>query len=301
MPRNPFMNPKVRSEQLMYESIIIEALKMYGQEVYYLPREYQNKDNVFGDDPVGKFTKTYSLQMYIENTEGFDGEGDLFTRFGIELRDEATFVVARREWEKYVGQNENDVSFYRPREGDLIYLTLSESLFEITKVDTEQPFYQLNNLPVFKMRAQLFENNGEDFDLSDGELNQQLETSTGYQLILTLSFDSGAETTFNDGEIIETVVDSDAGKYLRGEVLTWDDETDKLTLIHVGQSDGDYGMWSVGDTVEGSVSGAVGTITAITEITDGIGNTSSQNDEFGDGSSEINFIDFSETNPFGDP
>jgi len=287
------MNPAVRSEQLMYEDIIIEAMKMYGQEVIYLPRRSQNVDNIFGDDPVSSFDTSYGLEMYVENTEGFDGEGDLFTKFGIELRDEATFIVARRSFEKTVGIKESDVSFYRPREGDLIYLTLSKSLFEIMKVDTESPFYQLQDLPVFKMRAQLFENNGEDFTI-DGSLDQELETATNYKLDLTLSFDSDDLTTFTVGELVET--DEGNGVYLNAEVHAWDAVTNILTLIHVGRDDGQYGMYTVGDTVEGTSSGALGTITAITELVDGLDNSTSQNDEFG----EIDFIDFSESNPFGD-
>lgn len=293
MARNVFVNPAVRSEQLMYEDIIIEAMKMYGQEVSYLPRRYQNRDDILGDDPVSSFDEAYGLEMYIENSEGFDGEGDLFTKFGIELRDEATFIVARRSFEKNVGIKESDVSFYRPREGDLIHLKLSNSLFEITKVETESPFYQLQDLPVFKMRAQLFENNGEDFTI-DGSLDQELEMATNYKIDLTLSFDSGDISTFTIAELVE--MDEGNGVYLNGEVVDWNATTNTLTLIHVGRSDGQYGMYAVGDTVEGTSSGAIGTITEVNELVDGLDNSTSQNDEFGD----IDFIDFSESNPFGD-
>lgn len=296
MPRNNYMNPKVRTEQMMYEDIIIEALRMYGQEVVYLPREWQGYDDILGDDPVSKFTKSYELMMYIENVEGFDGEGDLFTKFGIELRDEATFVLARREWDKRVGTNEDDVSFYRPREGDLIYLKLSQSLFEIQKVETESPFYQFAQLPTFKMQASLFESNGEDFDTFDPDLNELIETTEAYQVQLTLS----TSDTFYKGEIVETTIDSDEGEYLRGEVFEWNGDTKVLTLIHVGQSGGDYGMWAVSQTVAGSVGGGEGTVLAVTEIADATG-SSDQNDVFDDTSGELDFIDFSENNPFGDP
>ena len=299
MPRNPHMTPKVRTEQLVYEDIVIEALKMYGQEVVYLPREWQNYDNVLGDDPVSRFSKSYDLQMYIENVEGFDGEGDLFTKFGIELRDQATFVVARREWEKRVALYNDDVSFFRPREGDLIYLKLSKSLFQISKVETETPFYQLSQLPTFRLQAELFENSGEDFDVEDQDLNTKLETNEAYQVRLTLSFDSAAETTFVAGETVQTTVDSDAGQYMKGEVLNWNDSDDQLTLVHVGMTGGEFYMWTAGNVVTGQTSGAVGTITAVSERLDE-GTSSQQNSVFSD-SANISFIDFSETNPFGDP
>ena len=299
MPRNPHMTPKVRTEQLVYEDIVIEALKMYGQEVVYLPREWQNYDNVLGDDPVSRFSKSYDLQMYIENVEGFDGEGDLFTKFGIELRDQATFVVARREWEKRVALYNDDVSFFRPREGDLIYLKLSKSLFQISKVETETPFYQLSQLPTFRLQAELFENSGEDFDVEDQDLNTKLETNEAYQVRLTLGFDSAAETTFVAGETVQTIVDSDAGQYMKGEVLDWNDSDDQLTLVHVGMTGGEFYMWTAGNVVTGQTSGAVGTITAVSERLDE-GTSSQQNSVFSD-SANISFIDFSETNPFGDP
>ena len=164
MATNFYFSQKVRSEQNLYEDIVIESLKMYGQDVYYLPREIVNEDRVFGDDVPSKFSSSYKIEMYIENIEGFDGEGDLFTKFGVEIRDQATFVVARRRWTNTVGRVDNKIESIRPREGDLIYLPLSNSMFEIMAVEHEQPFYQLSNLPVYKMRAELFTYNDEDFE-----------------------------------------------------------------------------------------------------------------------------------------
>jgi hypothetical protein len=96
MARNIYFSDAVRSEQNLYENIIIESLKMYGQDVYYLPRTIVNENRVLGEDVPSQFSHSYKIEMYIENSEGFDGEGDLFTKFGVEIRDEATFVVARR-------------------------------------------------------------------------------------------------------------------------------------------------------------------------------------------------------------
>lgn len=173
MATNPYFSQGTRSEQLLYEDIIIESLKMYGQDVYYIPREIVDRDRIFVDDSVSRFDNAYKIEMYVENTEGFDGEGDLFTKFGVEIRDAATFVVAKRRWNTTVAYHEQTVteSFARPREGDLIYLTLSNSIFEITRCETQQPFFQLKNLPVFKLRCELFEYNKEDFDTGIEELD----------------------------------------------------------------------------------------------------------------------------------
>src|SRR5210317_551960 len=126
MARNLYFSDTVRSEQYLYEDIVIESLKMYGQDVYYMPRDIVNEDTILGDDPESSFNSSHVIEMYIENTEGFEGEGDLFTRFGVEIRDEATFVVSRKRWEQTVG-GDNDINSKRPREGDLIYLPLSKS------------------------------------------------------------------------------------------------------------------------------------------------------------------------------
>ena len=164
--RNLYFSDKVRSEQKLYEDIVIESLKIYGQDVYYLPRDLVNEDTILGDDPVSSFNSAHKLEMYIENTEGFEGEGDLFTRFGVEIRDEATFIVSKRRWEQTVKKFDRGLptTQVRPNEGDVIFLPLSKSYFQISHVEHEQPFYQLSNLPVYKLRCQLFEYTGEDMD-----------------------------------------------------------------------------------------------------------------------------------------
>ena len=98
MATNQYFKNKVRSEQQLYEDLVIEALQMYGQDVYYIPREIVNKDRIFLDDVPSRFSNAYKIEMYIENTDGFEGEGHLFAKCGIELRDQANFVVARKRW-----------------------------------------------------------------------------------------------------------------------------------------------------------------------------------------------------------
>ena len=141
MATNQYFKNKVRSEQQLYEDIIIEALQMYGQDVYYLPRTIVNENRVFGEDVPSRFSNSYKIEMYIENTEGFEGEGDLFTKFGVEIRDEATFIVARKRWNTTVGRIDNQIEGERPREGDLIYLPLSNSLFEVMHVEHETAIF----------------------------------------------------------------------------------------------------------------------------------------------------------------
>ena len=163
MPRNVYFSHGSNAEQILFEDIQIEALKIYGHETYYLPRKILTRDMILNEDRESLFDDAYMIEMYIEDIEGFGGEGNLMSKFGIEIRDEVTFVVARRSWNKLVGIWNNTVDNFRPNEGDLIYLPLSNSLFEISFVEHEQPFYQIQNLPVYKLQARLFEYNDEDF------------------------------------------------------------------------------------------------------------------------------------------
>lgn len=194
MARNFYFSEKVRSEINLYEDLIIEALKIYGQDVYYLPRTIVNEDQLLGDDATSQFADSQKIEMYIENAEGFDGEGDLFTRFGVEIRDEATFVVSKSRWSTQVNRADNALQGDRPTEGDLIYLPLTKSMFEIRHVEHEQPFYQIENVPVYKMRCTLFEYTGEDFDTGTATIDS-IERDYAYQYRVSLLAPKAATAT----------------------------------------------------------------------------------------------------------
>jgi len=286
---NQYFKNKVRSEQQLYEDIIIEALQMYGQDVYYLPRTIVNENRVFGEDVPSKFSNSYKIEMYIENTEGFEGEGDLFTKFGVEIRDEATFIVARKRWNTTVGRVDNQIEGERPREGDLIFLPLSNSLFEVMHVEHEQPFYQLSNLPTFKMRCQLFEYSGEDLDTDITSIDG-IEQNNAYEFDMVLS---GITGDFEIGERVEQILLD--GTILGAEVSKWVSDENTLSVIHLGGNDGKFHLPSTGRVITGQESNASGTVSSFTE--DNQLSANEQNNDF-DG---LDFIDFTENNPFGDP
>jgi len=299
MATNLYFSQGRKSEQTLYEDIIIESLKMYGQDVYYVPRELVNRDTIFGDDNTSRFDNAYRIEMYIEGVEGFDGEGDLFAKFGVEIRDAATFIMARRRWLNTVASIENTLEepFYRPREGDLIVLTLSNSIFEIQKVEDETPFYQLKNLPVFRMRCELFEYNDEDFDTGVGEIDA-IETVHAYTT--TLIFD---ETTFSIAgskfEIGEEISQVNATFTMKGEIANIDASvpgTYKVYVAHGGGSDGLYHSWAASLPVVGQTSGISETPTSVAGENLEVDNQNAIFDTVA-----TDFIDFSESNPFGDP
>ena len=276
----------------MYEDIVIESLKIYGQDVYYIPRDLVGEDKIFGDDVPSRFNSSHKIEMYIENIEGFEGEGDLFTRFGVEIRDEATFVVSRRRWTQQVARMDNEISSVRPLEGDLIFLPMSNKLFEIMHVEHEQPFYQLSNLNVFKLRAQLFEYNDQDLDTNIAA-NDKIERDNAYTYILTL----GETGIIEAGKIITQTLSS--GVQITGEVSKYSDSDQKLHLVHVGADDGKFHTFISGTNITYDSQGLTATRTFSAVGQENKISSTEQNLDFatvGGG-----FLDFSEDNPFGDP
>jgi len=177
------------NEQRLVEDLIIESLKIYGHDAYYLPRTLVNKDTIFDEDELSKFTQAYPLEMYLDNVNGYEGQGDIFTRFGLEVRDQATFVLSKRRWDDIVLTSGGTFTqTTRPSEGDLIYLEKTKSLFEIKYVDFQNPFYQLNQLYVFRLTCELFEYSSEDLDTGittiDGIETKYSQDMLEYQLQL---------------------------------------------------------------------------------------------------------------------
>ena len=213
MPRNVFFSQAVKSEQSLYEDLIVESLQIYGQDIYYVPRTLVSRDNILGEDPASKFDDAYLMEAYLENIDGFEGAGDLMSKFGLEIRDEATFVISRRVWERLVGKFSTNVSDPRPQEGDVIFLPMTNSFFEINFVEDDSPFYQLSNLPVYRMQCSLFEYADEDFDTGIETIDLKTGQSA-YQVFLDVTVSGGNH--FEVGETVSQIVAT--GITVSGEV-----------------------------------------------------------------------------------
>ena len=297
MATNPYFSQGRRSEQNLYEDIIIESLKIYGQDIYYLPRDIVNEDKLFGDDVPSRFNSSYKIEMYIDNVDGFDGEGDLFSKFGVEIRDAATFVVSRRRWTQTIARYDNEITVMRPAEGDLLYIPFSKKLFQIMHVEHEMPFYQLQNLPTYKLRCELFEYNDEDFDTGIVGVDK-IEESFAYEYVLNLSDTDSADDFVRGDMVYQTLADNVT---IRGEVSGWNDSDNELRLIHIGADDGKFHLFSTGGRVVNTrlveLFPAGNKLITGTSENNQISITSQSNyfDTLTD------FLDFSETNPFGEP
>tara|TARA_R100001509_G_scaffold126460_1_gene79930 strand:+ start:643 stop:1311 length:669 start_codon:yes stop_codon:yes gene_type:complete len=168
MARNPHFRENVSGEQKLIEDLSIEIIKTMGKDMIYIPRTLVNKDDLFGEDDSSKFSNGYPVEMYIQSIDGFEGEGDILGKFGIEIKDRVTLIIARKRFNEAVGSYAN---LERPKEGDLIYFPLSDGLFEINFVEHENPFYQLGKLFSYRLDCELFTYSHEDFETGNSEID----------------------------------------------------------------------------------------------------------------------------------
>jgi len=151
-------------EKRLYENLIIEGLKIYGHDCYYLPRTLVNRDLILGEDVASKFNAAYLAEMYFDTTEGFAGEQEIINKFGLEIREDTSFTISKRRWQDLVDDPGTMIVSGRPNEGDIIYMPLMNSFFEILFVEDQEPFFQLGNLPVYKLKVTRWEYSSERID-----------------------------------------------------------------------------------------------------------------------------------------
>lgn len=172
---NPYFQSGVpmgrHSEQNLYEDIIIECLKIYGFELYYLPRKAFNEDRILGEDPLNNYQHAYPIEMYLESNSGFEGQGEFMSKFGVETVENATFVVSRKRWIETTGDSGNTVLANRPAEGDILFFPLTRSYFEIRKVEGDKPFYQVGKLYVYRLTCELMQFSSEVINTGIAEID----------------------------------------------------------------------------------------------------------------------------------
>ena len=274
MPTNVYFDTGTRPEQHLYEDLMIEQLKIYGQDVFYIPRTLVKEDNLFGEDTLSKFGDAYLIEMYFENVEGYEGEKEIMSKFGLQMNEDVTFVVSRRRFEQLVSHDSNLIVKTRPNEGDLVYFPKVKKIFEISFVDHDDPFYQVHNVPAFKLKCKTFEYGGEDIDTGITEIDA-IETANSLdQLVYQITMEQSSTTTYNEGLELEDGTGN----------LEQEGSTDNL--IGENETGGDQIVLETGDYIiqEGYV---VDTI-----------DENAMNDFFE--REDDNIIDFSESNPFGD-
>jgi hypothetical protein len=184
-----FRNYNNFNEQNLIDDLVIESIKIYGIDVTYISGEFNNRDDVFNEDDMPLYDEKYEFEVYVKNVDGFEGEGDFLSKFGLEIRDQVTFTVAIRSFERYVTRNNQ--TKVRPRENDLIWLPLNKKMYRITYVEHESVFYQTGALQVYDIKCELMEFSNERFDTGIYEIDHYFDgvstTMTGNNAVTTLT------------------------------------------------------------------------------------------------------------------
>src|SRR5210317_527680 len=153
-----FNNFDSYAEKNLIEDLIIESIRIYGHDMYYCPRTIVGENTIFNEDAVSEYNTHYLVEMYIKNVEGFEGEGDVLSKFNIEIRDNITFTLARRVYDEEIGVTQGNV---RPYEGDIIFMPLTGKVYQIKFVEHESVFYQMGALQTYDLKCELFEYSNE--------------------------------------------------------------------------------------------------------------------------------------------
>lgn len=231
MPTSPFFsNYENFNEQQLLHDLVNEAIKIHGVDMYYLPRRLKHLDAIYLEDSVSLFDTAYPIEIYVKDPYNFQGQLDLMSKFGLEIRDTVTFTIGKQTFDNDIVTNED---FTRPREGDLIYFTPNKKLFEIKFVENKPLLYQFGTLPMYDVSVELYEYSSEQFKTGISEiddiqtklslniLDYGIRTETGYTLVteqgkyLTHIKDIEEQIdSTNDNSNIQTISD---------DILNWSD------------------------------------------------------------------------------
>ena len=282
----------ITPEQLLVENLVIEAMQIYGLDVYYLPRTTRDQvDYLFGEDVLKEYRSAHPIEMYLENVTGFDGDQDFISKFGLEIRDEVTMLVSRLRFRYTVN------GYTRPREGDLIYVPLTTSFFEITSVESENDqamFYTLGrgrggNIYVYALKMKQFYFSNEIIDTGIKDVDNNIRN---YYTKLRISLGTGSGKFVND----EIVYQGSNLSSATAQALVYDFQPN--AYIDVYRMQGDF---TSSANVHGITSGSEWTVVVASDAP-------TQNNAFEDiidnariEAASDGIIDFTEVNPFGEP
>jgi len=286
MATNQYFNKfKNTAEQRLVQDLVDEAIKIHGVNMVYIPRTLVNKDEVFGEDRLPKFENGRELEMYVDSYEGYEGEGELMTQFGLEVRDEITLTVSRKRFlETFADKN-----YPYPREGDLVFFPLSEGLFEINFIEREQNFFNFGKIFSFQLKCSLFRYSGSEFDTGFDQIDGVTSETVDQLYVAELGSGSG---TYTEGEIAY-LYDTSGATGATMNVINYDSSLSQVDLQLVeGSVDNPRNLF-------GNSSSATYDVNSIGLTTDFfVKDVFNDNNTFGLESST--FMDFTDTDPFSE-
>ena len=192
-----FSNYSYFNEQQLIDDLVIESIQIYGVDTYYVSRLTTSFDHILNEDSLSVYDAAYQVDLYVKSVDGFQGDGDFLSKFGLQIRDTATFTIAYRTFEKFVTRVDVDIT--RPREGDLIYMPMNNKFFRITFVEHESVFYQSGTLQVYDLKCELFEYSNERFETGIEEIDEHYDsykTDDVYSLDTMYDIDPIAKNLF---------------------------------------------------------------------------------------------------------
>ena len=276
-----FNNVTSHTEQELINNLTSEVIKIHGMDVFYLPRSISStEDPVYGEDVLSTFSTAYEIEMYLKSTEGFGGEGDLVSKFGLDVRDEVIFTVHKDRFNLATDMD-------KPLEGDLIFLPINKGLFEIKFVEHEQPFYQFGKNYSFDITCELYQYSEEQLETGIAAVDQ-IERDESYAIDFVMT--TGGSGAFSIDEAIYQGP-SLANSTAKGIVVSWSAATRTL------RANDTSGTFVAGTGITGDTSNAVWTLTSYDD--QALPTTPfADNVEFETEADAI--LDFSESNPFGE-
>ena len=284
------------SERNVVEDLTIESIKIHGLDMVYIPRTLVNEDTIFGEDTLSKFTAGNYIEMYLESVDGFGGDGDFYSKFGLEIRDTVSLVVSKKRFETVMSSTTT-----KPREGDLIYFPLSKGLFEIKFVEHENPFYQLGKLYTYKLSCELFTYSQEEIDTGFSDVDSLEDNRKEFSVKLTLGPRISASTNsdFHEGETVYQVQQQFQG------AAAFADATTTNNLLHISGISGPVNTGGGSDTIKGQDSTAeyllsTSTTTTVIIPTEGTGDVAGDNEMIEFEIDKDGIFDFTDIDPFSE-
>jgi hypothetical protein len=281
---------RFNNEHRLMEDVIVESIEIMGHQVYYIPREsFDNGDMIFGEYSKSKFDKAYSIEAYLANVEGFEGDGDFFSKFGLEIRDTSNFVISRRSFTRGLPTTMRE----RPQEGDLIFVPLMQRMFEIKFIEKKLMFYSLGNREpyIYEMRCELFRFSEDEISTGVEEIDRVAEENS---YTMKLNIETTGFSNFIDGEVIYQSPDG-----------TWANSTSHATIKDWYKANGTMFIYDItgnftANNIYGNTSLAIYAVTSVDdEKNDYVSFDIFDNKDFDTGADLV--LDLSEINPFGTP
>lgn len=294
MPVNHYFNNfpnKYSQEQALVEDLLVEAIKMYGADCYYIVREQEDgsiQDPIFGEDPTAKFNRCYKIEMYMNDVLDQAGGGDFMSRFGLQITEAITLLISRRTFQKYVPST----VALRPREGDLIYVPFSTNLYEIKYVDHEKNYYTLGRdtrLPyMYQVSCEMFKYSQENLNTGIQEIDD-IELEAGYAIAINLNPNSSTGNYYVNETVYQGT--SYAAADATALVKDWDPIGKVIRIQNI------KGVFSNTGNITGVTSNTTYTISSYDPLLDSTDDNFTQNSQIQDENNDI--LIETESNPFG--